>query len=341
MTDTQLLKYLREHPFVLAPMAGITDKAFRVYMKKLGAGVVISELVSANGIKYGGEKTFKLLEYDEIERPVGLQLFGEDPETLATAAQVVEELGADFIDLNFGCPVKKVVSKGAGAAALRDPVQLGNILRAVKGAVKIPVTIKIRTGWEQSERNAVEVLHVAHNEGITWVSIHGRTRSQGYSGRADWDYIASVKAVSPIPVIGNGDILTAEQAEERRRTSGCDAVMIGRGSLKNPWIFAEAQNLFQGRNPEEGVNYDFIKAFDALKAELVKSYDERLVMIQLRKFAMWYSAGFPESSQFRKDIFSTRSVDDTYDRILNYYSNLDQYSKADTSHEAFLMGGHG
>jgi nifR3 family TIM-barrel protein len=322
-------------------MAGITDKAFRVYMKGLGAGVVISELVSANGIKYGGEKTFKLLEYDEVERPVGLQLFGEDPETLAVAAQVVEELGADFIDLNFGCPVKKVVSKGAGAAALRDPVQLGNILRAVKSAVKIPVTIKIRTGWEQSERNAVDVLHVAHNEGMTWVSIHGRTRSQGYSGRADWDYIASVKAVSPIPVIGNGDILTAEQAEERRRTSGCDAVMIGRGALKNPWIFAEAQNLFQGRKPEEGIVYNFIAAFDALKSELVKSYDDRLVMIQLRKFSMWYSAGYPESSQFRKALFSTRTVEETYASILDYYSNLDQYSKADTSHEAFLMGGHG
>jgi tRNA-dihydrouridine synthase B len=339
--EQKLLRHLKSHPFVLAPMAGITDKPFRVYMKKMGAHVVISELVSANGIKYAGEKTLRLLSYDEVERPIGLQLFGEDPEVLALAAKKVEDLGADFIDLNFGCPVKKVVTKGAGAAVLRDLNQLRAILRSVKGAVNIPVTIKIRTGWEQSERNAIEVIKVAHDEGITWVSIHGRTRSQGYSGLADWDYIASVKAVSPLPVIGNGDIHTAEQAEERRRTSGCDAVMIGRGALKNPWIFAEAQNLFRGLPPETGISYNFVAAFNALKDELVKSCDDRTVMIQLRKFSMWYSAGYPESSQFRNDIFSTRTVDETYDRILHYYSNLDQFSKADTSHEAFLMGGHG
>lgn len=341
MTDAELLHTLKLNPFVLAPMAGITDMPFRVFMKKLGAGVVISELVSANGIKYGGDKTYKLLEYDEIERPVGLQLFGEDPATLALAAKRVEELGADFVDLNFGCPVKKVVSKGAGAAVLRDLNALKDILRAVKFAVKIPVTIKIRTGWDPSERNAVEVTQVAYDEGIAWVSIHGRTRSQGYAGMADWEYISSVKAVSPVPIIGNGDILTAEKAENRLRLSNCDAVMIGRGCLKNPWIFAEARNLFQGKPAEEGINYSFIDVFADLKSELVKSHDERNVMLQLRKFSMWYSAGYPESSQFRKEIFSTRSVDETYDRILAYYANLDKYEKADTSQEAFLMGGHG
>ncbi|MBY0383676.1 tRNA-dihydrouridine synthase family protein, partial [bacterium] len=157
MTEAELIQHLKKNPFVLAPMAGITDMPFRLFMKELGVGLVVSELVSANGIKFAGEKTLKLLEFNEAERPVGLQLFGEDLEALALAAQKVEALGADFVDLNFGCPVKKVVQKGAGSAILKDLNQLRAVLRTVKSAVKIPVTIKIRTGWEQSQRNAVEV----------------------------------------------------------------------------------------------------------------------------------------------------------------------------------------
>lgn len=341
MTETQLIQHLKKNPFVLAPMAGITDMPFRLLMKQLGAGLVVSELVSANGIKYAGEKTLKLLEFNEAERPVGLQLFGEDLEALKLAAQKVEALGADFVDLNFGCPVKKVVQKGAGSAILKDLNQLRLVLRTVKAAVTIPVTIKIRTGWEQTQRNAVDVTKIAHDEGITWVAIHGRTRSQGYSGLADWEYIASVKAVSPVPIIGNGDILSAEQAESRWRTSGCDGVMIGRGCLKNPWIFQEAQNIVSGHNPEVGIDYNYLLLFSRMKSLLEKTHDERTVMIQLRKFSMWYSAGFPESSAFRKEIFSTRTAQETYDRILDYYSQLELGHKLDTSHEEFLMGGHG
>jgi nifR3 family TIM-barrel protein len=341
MTQSDLLSHLKQNPFVLAPMAGITDKPFRTYMKELGAGIVVSELVSANGIKYGGEKTLKLLEYNESERPVGLQIFGDDLEGFALAAKKVEELKADFVDLNFGCPVKKVVAKGAGAAILKDLPQLQKVLRTVKSAVNIPVTIKIRTGWDQLQRNAVDVVKMAYDEGITWVAIHGRTRSQGYSGLSDWEYIASVKAVSPLPIIGNGDILSAEQAVSRLRTSGCDAVMIGRGCLKNPWIFQEAMNLRGAMPLEQGICYDFIKIFDRMKALLEATHDERMVMLQLRKFSMWYSAGFPESSAFRKAIFSTRTAQETYDRILDYYSKIDLTHKEDTSHEEFLMGGHG
>jgi nifR3 family TIM-barrel protein len=341
MTETQLIQHLKKNPFVLAPMAGITDMPFRLLMKELGAGLVVSELVSANGIKYAGEKTLKLLAFNEAERPIGLQLFGEDLEALRLAAQKVEALGADFVDLNFGCPVKKVVQKGAGSAILKDLNQLRLVLRTVKSAVKIPVTIKIRTGWEQSQRNAVEVTKIAHDEGITWVAIHGRTRSQGYSGAADWEYIASVKAVSPVPVIGNGDILSAEQAESRLRTSGCDGVMIGRGCLKNPWIFKEAQNILNGKNSEEGIKYNYLPILTRMRQLLESSHDERTVMIQLRKFSMWYSAGFPDSSVFRKEIFSTRTAQETYDRILDYYSQIELGQKLDTSHEEFLMGGHG
>ncbi len=341
MTDAELVLHLKKNPFVLAPMAGITDMPFRLFMKELGAGIVISELVSANGIKYAGEKTLQLLAFNEKERPVGLQLFGEDLEALALAAQKVEALGADFVDLNFGCPVKKVVSKGAGSALLKDLNQLRLVLKTVRAAVKIPVTIKIRTGWEPSQRNAVEVAKIAHEEGIAWVAIHGRTRSQGYSGQADWEYITSVKAVSPLPIIGNGDILSAEQAENRLRLSGCDGVMIGRGCLKNPWIFKEAANLLAGKSSESGIDYNYLPLFARLKELLTQTHDERTSMIQLRKFSMWYSAGFPESSAFRKEIFSTRTVQDTYDRIADYYSQIDLGHKQDTSHEEFLMGGHG
>lgn len=341
MTEAELIQHLKLNPFVLAPMAGITDMPFRLFMKELGTGLVVSELVSANGIKFAGAKTLKLLEFNEAERPVGLQLFGEDLESLRLAAQKVEALGADFVDLNFGCPVKKVVQKGAGSAILKDLNQLKLVLRTVKSAVKIPVTIKIRTGWEQSQRNAVEVTKIAHDEGIAWVAIHGRTRSQGYSGQADWEYIASVKAVSPVPIIGNGDILSAEQAESRLRSSGCDGVMIGRGCLKNPWIFREAKNLLSGKPSEEGIEYDYLPLFRRLRVVLEASHEDRTVMIQLRKFSMWYSAGFPESSAFRKEIFSTRTAQETYDRILDYYSKIELGYKQDTSHEEFLMGGHG
>lgn len=341
MTDVELRQHLKNHPFVLAPMAGITDMPFRAFMKSLGAGVVVSELVSANGIKYGGEATLKLLNYEESERPVGLQLFGEDPEVLADAARKVEELGADFVDLNFGCPVKKVVSKGAGSAVLKDLPHLQKILRTVKSAIKIPLTIKIRTGWDQNQRNAIEVVKVAHDEGICWVSIHGRTRSQGYAGLADWEFIASIKAVSPVPIIGNGDITSAEVALKRLQYSQCDGVMIGRGCLKNPWIFQEARNLLYGLPADTGIDYNYLPVLKALKERLERVHDERTVMIQLRKFGMWYSAGLPESSKFRSDIFSTKTVQDTFERIENYYKPLMSNQRLDTSHEDFLMGGHG
>lgn len=324
---------------MLAPMAGITDEPFRVIMKRRGAGVVISELVSANGLKYGGEKTRHLMRYAQEERPVGIQLFGEDPGVLALAAKEVELFGADFVDLNFGCPVKKVVQKGAGSAMLKDLQQLKKVLNAVKSAITIPLTIKIRTGWDQNQRNAQEVLKIAADEGIAWVSIHGRTRSQGYSGLADWDYITELAQKSPLPVIGNGDLVTPAKAVQALKESGCAGVMIGRGCLKNPWIFLEAQALWRGQSGEQ--KKDFLGLFKELKEQLSSYGEERYVLIQLRKFSMWYSAGHHDSAQFRRKIFSTRTVEETYASIVDYYSKLDVTQQTDTSHEEFLMGGHG
>ena len=240
-----LLQELHKNPFVLAPMAAITDCAFRSFMREMGCGAVITELVSANGLQYSSERTRKIMKFQADQHPVGIQLFGERLDALALAAKEVEQMGADFVDLNFGCPVPKVVNKGAGSALLKDLVQMQKVLRTVKDAITIPVTIKIRSGWNQEMRNADEVAQLAFDEGIAWMGIHGRTRSQGYNGQADWDYIAWVKSVSKIPILGNGDITTAELAVRRLKESRCDGVMIGRGCLKNPWIFQQAMALYQ------------------------------------------------------------------------------------------------
>jgi tRNA-dihydrouridine synthase B len=332
---------LKLNPFVLSPMAGITDHAFRSFMKKLGASVVVTELVSANGIEYKSDRTLKLMSFDEAQRPVGIQLFGEDPEILARAASVSEAMGCDFIDLNFGCPVTKVVKKGAGSGMLRDLDLLTKVLHAVKNAVKVPVTIKIRTGWDADSRNASEVCNIAFNEGISWVAIHGRTRAQGYAGAADWDFISEVKAKAQLPILGNGDILTPHQAVQKLKDTGVDGVLIGRGCLKNPHIFMDALSLWKGEQPNLDVQRDFATLFTDLREVVVAHCDEHITGIQLRKFAAWFSTGYPGASQFRKNLFQSKSNDEVMGLALDFFKNIETVEQADTSHEAFLMGGHG
>jgi tRNA-dihydrouridine synthase B len=331
---------LKQNPFVLAPMAAITDHPFRSFIKKLGASVVVSELVSSNGIEFKSERTLKLMSFDKFQSPVGIQLFGEDPEIMGRAAQVVEEMGADFVDINFGCPVPKVVKKGAGSACLKDLPHLTRVVRGVVSAVKIPVTIKVRTGWDANSMNAHEVAHIAHNEGVAWMAIHGRTRAQAYSGDADWNYIARVKAESKIPIIGNGDIHTPEMAVKRLKESGCDGVMIGRGCLKNPYIFMDALALLRGEKLNMDVNRDFSQVLLDLKKQIVEHCDEHVTGIQLRKFAAWFSTGYPGASQFRKNIFQTKNNDEIMTLAMDFFATIET-PQADTSQEAFLMGGHG
>ena len=341
MSEEKLLENLKKNPFLLAPMAGITDSAFRLSMRELGCGIVISELVSANGLKYANEKTKMLMRFDEGERPVGLQIFGEEPEALTEAARYVEELGADFVDLNLGCPVKKIVKKGAGSAMLKDPPALGRLLRKMKNAIGIPLTIKIRTGWDFETRNAPEVVQVAYDSGVTWVAIHGRTRSQAYNGEADWDYIAKVKQLSPLPIIGNGDIKTPENAVERIAQTAVDGVMIGRGCLKNPWIFQQALQLWDQDLQEAQGLFDYCTFFEKLYTRTCKLYDEKFVLIQMRKFSTWCSAGFPGSAQFRRDMFTNKTMDGALKCIDDYYRHRIAKLQDDTSGEKFLMGGHG
>lgn len=337
---SKIISRINENPFLLAPMAGITDVAFRRFMSELSASVVTTELVSANGLQYKSERTRKLMRICEEEQPVGIQIFGETLDALGYAASECEQLGADFVDLNFGCPVNKVVKKGAGSAVLKDLDQLTRILKTVRSAVKdIPVTIKIRTGWTHEHRNAPEVCKIAYNEGIEWVAIHGRSRAQAYNGLADWDYIKMTKAESKLPVIGNGDLTSSKLCIDRLTESKCDAVMIGRGALKNPWIFQESLNAL-GRT-ENRVDRDILPLILRLRSLYQEYFDDRLAMLQIKKFSSWFSSGFPGSAAFRKTLFATKDQDELWDKIVLYFEGCKAHIQQDTSHEDFLMGGHG
>lgn len=338
---SSLLDQLKDNPFVLAPMAGITDLPFRSFMREMGCGVVVTELVSATGLQYSSDRTKKIMQFAPIQHPVGIQIFGENLHSLDYAAKAVEQAGADFVDLNFGCPVPKVVKRGAGAAILKDLVALREVLRTVKAAVSIPVTIKIRTGWDEQSQNAIEVAQVAFDEGITWVAIHGRTRAQGYNGHADWEYIRTVKQSAKLPILGNGDLVTPQLANERMLSSGVDGVMIGRGCLKNPWIFQEARDLFQGKTDVRLQKRDFLYLFGRLRSFLEASCDERTILLQTKKLAAWYSAGHPGASAFRKTIFQVKELAELYNRLDDFFAPINYSYQPDTFNEPFLMGGHG
>jgi nifR3 family TIM-barrel protein len=330
-----------EHPFILAPMAGITNSPFRRLMREYGSSVMISELVSANGIEYASDRTIELLKFHESERPLGLQIFGEDEENLVKACKFVEEQGADFVDLNLGCPVPKVVKKGAGSAMCRNPLGLGKILEAMVKSVKIPVTIKIRTGWDAHTRNAIEVVRVAADAGVNWVAIHGRTRAQGYSGDADWDFIGDVKAKSPLPIIGNGDICTPDQAVMRFKNYGVDAVMIGRGALRNPFLFEQSVALLNGREMPI-VNADrFLELFRKQRKFLSETFNEKGALLHARKFLAWYSSGYPGSADFRKKVFHIPTEQELWDTSDQFFSTALRGRDMSFLAEPFLMGGHG
>jgi len=330
-----------EHPFILAPMAGITNSPFRRLMREYGSSVMVSELVSANGIEYASERTFDLLKFHESERPLGLQIFGEDEENLVKACQFVEKQGADFVDLNLGCPVPKVVKKGAGSAMCRNPPMLGKILEAMVKSVKIPVTIKIRTGWDANTRNALEVVKVAADAGVNWVAIHGRTRAQGYSGDADWDFIGDVKAKSPLPIIGNGDICTPEQAVSRYRDYGVDAVLIGRGALRNPFLFEQSRALLEGREMPIASAERFLELFGKQRKYLSETFNEKGALLHARKFLAWYSSGYPGSADFRKKVFHIPTEKELWDTSDAFFSVALRSRDMSYLSEPFLMGGHG
>jgi nifR3 family TIM-barrel protein len=330
-----------DSPFILAPMAGITNSPFRRLMRRRGSSVVVSELVSANGIRYSSQKTIELLKFHEEERPVGLQIFGDDHQNLIDAAKFIEERGASFVDINMGCPVPKVVSKGGGSAMCRDLPLLAKLLNGLVAAVKIPVTIKIRTGWDEHSVNALDVVRVAEDCGVAWVAIHGRTRAQGYSGLADWDLIGNIKSKSKIPIIGNGDLTTAEKAVNAMRTYGVDAVLIGRGALRNPFIFDQANRLWRGESYSIPKSEDYVQFMDEQKDLLLSDLPPRTAMIQCRKFLSWYAAGFPGCHEFRKFVFAESDAETLWAGARDFFRRSADLRDSRFLQESFLMGGHG
>jgi len=329
-----------DHPFILAPMAGISNSPFRRLMRRYGSSVVVSELISANGIFWGNQRTKELLKFEEDERPVGLQIFSEVSENLNKACEYIESLGADFVDLNLGCPVPKVVKRGAGAALCRDPLELGKILSGMVKSTRIPVTIKIRTGWDSECINALEVVRVAADAGVQWVAIHGRTRAQGYEGLADWDLIGNVKAKSPIPIIGNGDLQTASLAVKRYRETGVDAVLIGRGALRNPFIFKQANAILSGQEEFMPTAEDYLELL-RVQRKLLEEESKAVCLLHGKKFLSWYSAGFRNSSQFRKEVFALKTSDEVWNLGVRFFEENLTDRNLMFLQESFLMGGHG
>ena len=355
-----LLSYIKQNPFFLAPMAGVTDKPFRSFMREMGCGIITTELVSARALKESSLRTKELMRFDESQRPVGIQIFGEDPEMIGEGARRAEEAGADFVDLNLGCPVRKIVKKGAGAALLKDLKALSKVLRAMRRAVSLPLSLKVRTGWDRQSLNADKAAAMAIEEGFSWLTIHGRTREQGYSGEADWRYIKEVKAEAPLPIIGNGDLNSGQRAVQALEFSGCDGVMIGRGCLGNPWIFLEslqklrernsaksppgggsgAEESAGGRESQKG-GRNILAALGRLQFHLDAFYDERLFLLQMKKFASWLSAGMPHSAPFRQKIFQEKDRGSALRMIEEFFAQNADFQKKPAPYDPFLMRGHG
>ena len=337
----QLLEYINKHPLLLAPMAGVTDYPFRSFIREMNGGILTTELVSAVAlVREPDHRTQKIALISPEQQPIGIQIFGEGPDILAQAALKVEEMGASFVDLNLGCPVQKIVKKGAGSAILKDLSQLSKILRMIKSKINIPLTIKVRTGWDH-HRNALEVSQIAYNEGCLWMTIHGRTRSQAYSGKADWDYIAEVKNKAPLPIIGNGDLVDPQHICHIYRKTQCDALMIGRGALKNPWIFNDTYELLGRELPNYQCPQNAKEVLEILFSYLSDFHNEKMALLQFKKFAVWFSSGYPESSLFRKSIFQIKEKPLVLEHTFNYFEQLNKAKKEAISYESFLMQGHG
>lgn len=292
-----------ENNLILAPMAGVTDLPFRLLLKEQGCGLLYTEMVSAKAIQYRNKNTYALLAVEPEERPVALQLFGSEPEVMKKTVEELEEGPYDLFDVNMGCPVPKVVNNGEGSALMKNPRLAGDIIRAMSKAVKKPVTVKIRKGFTDDCANAVEMAKVLEDSGAAAIAVHGRTRQQYYSGRADWDIIRQVKEAVSIPVIGNGDIVSPETARLMFEETGCDGIMIARGVRGNPWLISEIKEYLEhgriGKKPTAGEVRDMILRHARLQLEYKGEYTG---IREMRKHVAWYTAGYPNSAALRNDV---------------------------------------
>ena len=300
----------------LAPMAGIADTAFRTIMKEFGASYCVSEMASCKGLCYSDRKTAELLTLTDFERPAAVQLFGSEPEFAAKAVEIAERFSPDIIDLNAGCPVPKVAGNGAGSALMKDPVLFGQMMTAIVRAAHVPVTVKIRAGWDAEHVNACEIAHIAEECGAAAVAVHGRTKTQMYSGKADWDIIAAVKQTVKIPVIGNGDVDSVESCRKMYDHTGCDLVMIARGAYGNPWLFRDIDDFFEGRGPQSAPT--LTERLDVMRRHielLVKCKGENVGMKEARAQSAFYLKGMPNAAKYRGMCGRLSKVDDLYELI--------------------------
>lgn len=311
------------NPTVLAPMAGVTDTPFRRLVKETGCALVCSEMVSANGLIYGSDRTGEYLIHTDAEKPLSIQLFGKDPAIMAAAAVYAAERGADIIDINFGCSVKKVLRNGYGAALMKDPKAAEALLSAVRAAITVPLTIKIRTGWDQSGKDALELSRIAEGCGVDALCIHPRTARQLFRGAADWNLISEIKCKSAIPVIGNGDILEAADALRMIRETGCDAVMIGRAALSNPWIFAGVLALMENRPVPEITVWARHAAIRQYIDDCVACYGEHRACRMLRSRLGWLVKGLPNATRFRDRIKRIGSREEAGALLEEYFGELE------------------
>ena len=304
---------------VFAPMAGVSNISYRQIIKEMGAGLIYSEMISTLGIKYNGKKTIDLINFEETERPISIQIFGSDIESFVKAAKYIEEnFHPDIIDINMGCPVPKVAIKSqAGSALLKDPDKIYEIVKNVVENTNTPITVKIRSGWDEKNINAVEVAKKIEKAGASAVAIHARTRSQGYSGKANWDIIKEVKASVNIPVIGNGDITTIYEAEKMLKETKCDAIMIGRATLGNPWFIKECVEYIENGKiinkptDKEKINM-ILHHYNLLK----KYTNERTALLEIRTHALWYLKGIPGTKEIKAKICQAKTEEE-FLKIIN------------------------
>jgi len=295
-----------DNPTIFAPLAGISNLPMRLLAKGQGCALVYSEMVSANGLVQGSTKTAQLLASAPQERPLSIQLFGSDPGTLAQAATMVEAAGADILDINFGCAVKKILKGGSGVALMRDLPKAATLLEAVRAAVRIPLTIKIRSGWDASGQEALELARIAEESGIDAIAVHPRTARQAFSGLADWSLISRIKARATIPIIGNGDVKTPQDAARMMATTGCDGVMIGRAAIGNPFIFSQVRDHLAGCEPRPATVQERFSAMADYVTASVHSLGEIRACRILRSRLGWFVKGLPQAGQFRQ---SLRDID--------------------------------
>lgn len=310
-----------QNPIVLAPMAGICNSAYRRIIKEMGCGLIYAEMVSDKAITYGSKKTIDMLYMTDMERPIAQQIFGSDKDSFVTAAKYIyDNMHPDIIDINMGCPVPKVALRAqAGSALLKDPIKVFDIVSSVVKAVPVPVTVKIRSGWDQNHINAVEIAKVVERAGAKAIAVHGRTRSQGYSGKADWNIIKQVKQAVTIPVIGNGDVRSCYDAKKMLDETGCDAVMIGRGVLGNPWLIKECIDYIEnGKTPKKvsiDEKYDMILYHIHL---LEQQKNEKVANLEMRTHIAYYLKGVPGASELKQKVFQTKNLTELKNLIKEY-----------------------